>query len=88
MYLDQVRAARSMNKHADVLTRKTREIDKSNQVREAKETKITTERGYTPLSAPRHPVIPPPLSLPCVFLRRCSTERYSHLSPCAQRREI
>lgn len=34
MYREQVHAARSMNKHADVLTRKTQEIDKSNEVRE------------------------------------------------------
>lgn len=34
MYREQVHAARSMNKHADTLTLKTQEIDKSNEVRD------------------------------------------------------
>jgi len=32
MYREQVRAARLMNKHCDVLARKTQEIEKSNEV--------------------------------------------------------
>ncbi len=32
MYREQVRAARSMNKHSDVLARKTQEIERSNEV--------------------------------------------------------
>ncbi|CAM9551172.1 unnamed protein product, partial [Hapterophycus canaliculatus] len=35
MYREQVRAARSMNKHADILTRKTQEIEKSNEIMRA-----------------------------------------------------
>ena len=68
MYLEQVRTARSMNKHADVLTQKTQEIEKSNEVRGDENMYVRVQmkkrtrakggggRDYTPLSAP-HPAL-------------------------------
>lgn len=75
MYLDQVRTARSMNKHADVLTRKTQEIEKSNEVRHThthtnkQKPNVRGDGSYHALFSTPPP--PPPHTAGCFDLLAC-----------------